>query len=277
MSAARPPEGARAEAVGEGSPVSAPAFVRRLKTASRCLFGTWVKLPTLETLELLAHAGFDFVAIDTEHAPLSLASAYRLIAHAQGLGMCALVRTPDQASDDVQRLLDSGADGLLVPRVRSAAEAREAVARMLFSPGGQRGLGITSRAGRWGLKPLEAYLREGHEQVLRCVQLEDRSVLEQVEAVLDVAGVNAAFLGMGDLQLTSGLAASHPELQGLVDRLLAACQARGIPCGAAAQDAPAALRAAARGFSFVMVSNDATLFGKAAAALGGELKRGLVP
>lgn len=257
--------------------MNAPAFVQRLRNAQRCLFGTWVKLPTFETLELLAAAGLDFVTIDTEHAPLTLETTYRLIAHAQGLGLSALVRVPDQATNDIQRLLDSGADGLLVPRVRTVAEARQAIGRMRFSPAGQRGLGITSRAGRWGLKPLDDYLREGDEQVLRCLQLEDRSVLEQVESVLDVDGVNAAFLGMGDLQLTSGLPASHPELQALVDRLLAACRERGVPCGAAAQDAPAALRSAARGFAFVMVSNDATLFGKAAASLGAELRQGNPP
>lgn len=255
--------------------MNTPAFLDRLKTAKRCLFGTWVKLPTLETLELLANAGFDFVTIDTEHSPLSLESTYKLIAHAQGLGMSALVRTSDQASNDIQRLLDSGADGLLVPRVRNAAEALHAVSRMLFSPRGQRGLGITSRAGRWGLKSLDEYLADGNERVLRCVQLEDRSVLEEVEAVLDVEGVNSAFLGMGDLQLTSGLPASHGDLQALVDRLIAACRARQIPCGAAAQDGAAALRSAVRGFSFVMVSNDAMLFGKAAASLGDELKRGV--
>lgn len=249
-----------------------PAFLERVTTSGRCLFGTWVKLPTLETLELLAAAGFDFVTIDTEHAPLSLETTYRLIAHAQGLGMSALVRTPDQASNDIQRLLDSGADGLLVPRVRSADEAGQAVSRMMFSPTGVRGLGITSRAGRWGLKPLAEYIEDGNQRVLRCVQLEDRNVLENVEAVLDTAGVNAAFLGMGDLQLTTGLPASHPELQALVDKLLHACRQRQLPCGAAAQDAAAARKAAQRGFSFVMVSNDTTLFGKAAAALGAELR-----
>ena len=250
-----------------------PDFLTRLKTAGRCLFGTWVKLPTPETLEMLAGAGLDFVTLDTEHAPLSLETTYRLMAHAQALGLSALVRTPDQASNDVQRLLDSGADGLLVPRVRDAAEARLAVSRMRFSPRGVRGLGITSRAGHWGLKPLEDYLREGDEGVMRCMQLEDRAVLEAVESVLDVDGVNAVFLGMGDLQLSTGLPATHPELQALVDRLLAVCRERQVSCGAAAQDAAAARRAAERGFSFVMVSNDATLFGKAARSLGAELRQ----
>lgn len=247
-------------------------FLERLRSRERCLFGTWVKLPTHETLEMLARAGFDHVVLDAEHAPLTLETIYRLVAHAQALGLGALVRVPDQASNDFQRLLDCGADGLLVPRVRSAEEARRAVARMVFSPSGERGLGITSRAGAWGTIPLEEYLRRGSHEVLRCPQFEDRQVLEDPGAVLDVAGVNAAFIGMGDLSMTTGLPPAHPELQALVDRLLAACRARDIPCGAAAGDAAAALRAAERGFAFVMVSNDATLFARAAAGTMRQLR-----
>jgi 2-dehydro-3-deoxyglucarate aldolase/4-hydroxy-2-oxoheptanedioate aldolase len=237
--------------------------VTRLPEATRCLFGTWVKLPTTETLELLAHAGFDFVVVDMEHAPLTLESTARLIASAQTLGMSALVRIADQTSNDYQRLLDSGADGVLVPRIRNQTEARNAVARMRFAPLGERGMGMTSRAGRWGLAQVADYLRHGNEGVLRCMQLEDRDVLESVERVLDVDGVNAAFLGMGDLTLATGLPGTHPDLQALVARLLAACAQRKIPCGAAVQDPVAARRAAERGFAFVMVSNDATIFAKA--------------
>ncbi len=250
-------------------------FVQRLRARERCLFGTWVKLPTHETLEMLARAGFDYVVLDAEHAPLTLETLYRLIAHAQALGLAALVRVPDQASNDFQRLLDCGADGLLVPRVRNADEARRAIGRTLFSPRGERGLGITSRAGLWGTVTLEDYVRRGTDNVLRCPQFEDRQVLQDPGAVLDVEGVNAAFIGMGDLSLTSGLPASHPELQALADGLLAACRERGLPCGAAAGDAAAALKAAARGFVFVMVSNDATLFARAAAGVVQQLRTGL--
>lgn len=248
------------------------AFLQRLRTRERCLFGTWVKLPTHETLEMLARAGFDYVVIDAEHAPLTLETIYRLIAHAQALGLGALVRVPDQASNDFQRLLDCGADGLLVPRVRNADEARRAIGRMVFSPVGERGLGITSRAGSWGTVALEDYLRRGTDDVLRCVQFEDRQVLENPGSVLDVEGVNAAFIGMGDLSMTTGLPATHPELQALADGLLAACHERNVPCGAAAGDAAAALRAAERGFAFVMVSNDATLFARAASAVVQQLR-----
>ena len=252
--------------------MSAAGFVQRLRARERCLFGTWVKLPTHETLEMLARAGFDYVVLDAEHAPLTLETIYRLIAHAQALGLGALVRVPDQASNDFQRLLDCGADGLLVPRVRNADEARRAIGRMVFSPAGERGLGITSRAGAWGTEPLADYLRRGAEDVLRCPQFEDRQVLEHPGAVLDVSGVNAAFIGMGDLSMTTGLPATHPELQALADGLLAACRERDLPCGAAAGDATAALRAAERGFAFVMVSNDATLFARAAVAVIQQLR-----
>ena len=252
--------------------MSTGTFVERLRTRERCLFGTWVKLPTHETLEMLAHAGFDHVVLDAEHAPLTLETIYRLVAHAQALGLGALVRVPDQASNDFQRLLDCGADGLLVPRVRDADDARRAIGRMVFSPVGERGLGITSRAGRWGTVPLDDYLRRGTDHVLRCVQFEDRQVLEDPGAVLDIDGVNAAFIGMGDLSLTTGLPATHPDLQALADGLLAACRERNLPCGAAAGDAAAALRAAERGFAFVMVSNDATLFARAATAVVQQLR-----
>jgi 2-dehydro-3-deoxyglucarate aldolase/4-hydroxy-2-oxoheptanedioate aldolase len=99
---------------------------------------------------------------------------------------------------------------------------------------------------------------------MRAVQLEDRGVLEQVEQVLDVPGLNGVFLGMGDLGLSTGLPGSDPEIQKLVDRLLSAAQARSIPAGTAVQTAAQARQAADRGYSYVMVSNDTSLLRSAA-------------
>lgn len=238
------------------------SFVKKLKSSPRTLFGTWVKLSTFETVQMLAQAGFDFVVIDAEHSPLSLETIYNLTAFAQSLGMSVLVRIPDQATNDIQRLLDIGVDGLLVPRVRNKAEAKNSIDKMIFSPKGTRGLGITSRAGLWGQKTLDEYVQYGNEEILRCIQLEDKEVLENMDEVLDVEGVNAAFIGMGDLTMTTGLPPTDAGLQALNDKLIAACKARNIPCGAAARDAQTALKAAERGFAFVMVSNDATMFGQ---------------
>lgn len=244
-----------------------PSLPDTLRVPGTCQFGTWVKLASLETVEMLALAGFDFIVVDMEHAPHTFETAYRAIVAAQGHGMKALVRLPDQSGTDVQRILDSGADGVLVPRVRGVEETRRMIEGMLFSPRGTRGLGITSRAGHWGLKPTPQYVTEGDAQVLRVPQLEDAQALRDAPAILDVEGVNGVFVGMGDLALTSGKPASHPDNEALIDGLLAAAHARGVPCGTAVGDATAAHQCRERGFSFVMVGNDATLFGRAAADL----------
>ena len=241
-------------------------FARRLASADRCLVGTWVKIPALEPVEILADAGFDYIVIDQEHAPLTLEFAYQATVVAQGAGMSVLVRVPDRSGSHLQRLLDAGVDGILVPRVTSVAEASAAVRQMLFSPGGDRGIGITSRAGRWGGLPRPEYLRFGDEEVLRAVQLEERAAIEAVEEILDVPGLNGVFLGMGDLQLSSGLTQADPEFQKLVDRLLTAAQARGIPAGTAVQTAAQAQECADRGYRYVMVSNDTSLLRSAASA-----------
>jgi 2-keto-3-deoxy-L-rhamnonate aldolase RhmA len=230
-------------------------------------FGTWVKLPSLETLELIAGAGFEFIVVDLEHSPLSFDFTYQAIVVAQGLGMAAIVRVPDRSGSHIQRLLDAGADGLLVPQVSSAEVAHQSVSQMVFSPTGKRGMGATSRAGRWGLASRAEYLSRGDE-IVRAVQLEDRQALENMDAILDTPGLNGAFLGMGDLTLSTGLAATADELQTLTDKLLAATASRALPCGTAVGDAASASAAFERGFSFVMVSNDATIFGQAVAELG---------
>ena len=241
-----------------------------LRRPGSTTFGTWVKLPSLETLEMLASAGFEFVVIDMEHSPLTLDFAYSAIVVAQALEMTVLVRVPDRSGSHTQRLLDAGADGLLVPQVSDAAEAKRCVDQMVHPPQGTRGAGSTSRAGRWGLTGQGDYLARGQDTI-RGVQLEDVGALAQMDEILDVANLNAVFLGTSDLSLSSGLPASAPELQGLTDKLLAATAARGLPCGTAVGDVDAARTAAKRGFSFVMVSNDATMFGRAAVELGAAL------
>lgn len=242
-------------------------FLHTLRQPGACQFGTWVKLGSPETLECLSLAGFDFVVIDMEHAPHTFETAYRVIVLAQGLGMKALVRLPDSQGANVQRILDSGADGVLIPRVRSVEEARQAADGMVFSPKGSRGLGITSRAGHWGLKPTPQYVQEGNALVLRAPQLEDQSALRQVEEILAVDGINAIFVGPGDLALASGKPATDPENAALIDHLVKVAHARGVPCGTAVGDAAGAVKAKERGFNFVMVSNDLSLFAKSAQSL----------
>lgn len=239
-------------------------FINRAKSAKRGLLGTWLKIPTFETVELLAHAGLDFVVIDMEHSPLALDRVYELIFASQRMGMFALVRLPDHLGTPVQPLLDAGADGLLVPRITSTEAAAEISARMVFGPGGERGLGFTSRAGRWGLMPLPDYLEHGDKQCLRMIQLEDWATLEAAPRFASLKHVNGLFVGLGDLFLSSGKPPSDPDVQALVASVVGASNDAGVLSGIAANSPIEAKQYLDMGFSLVMVSNDATLFGKAA-------------
>lgn len=230
----------------------------------RGLLGTWVKIPSFETVQLLGHAGFDFVVIDMEHAPHTLQRAVELVFAAQATGMAALVRLPDHTGMTIQPLLDGGADGLLVPRVTSPAVADAITRRMVFAPKGERGLGATSRAGRWGLLPLPEYL-QGGDEALRMIQLEDWDSLERAAEFAALEHVNGVFIGHGDLFLSSGKPANDPAVRDLTAKVLEVTQEAGVLSGVAVGTAREAREHLEMGFSLVMVSNDTTLFGRAVA------------
>lgn len=242
-------------------------FLSKVRDSDRGLLGTWVKIPSFETVQLLAHAGFDFVVVDMEHAPHSLERAIELVMCAQAMDMAALVRVPDHAGMTIQPLLDGGADGLLVPRIASLEVADSITRRMVFAPKGERGLGATSRAGQWGLAPLAEYLQRGDEECLRMVQLEDWDSLERAAEFAALEHVGGIFIGHGDLFLSSGRTPQDPAVIELTANVLAATKHAGILSGVAV-GTPAEARAHLEmGFSLVMLSNDTTLFGRAAADL----------
>lgn len=252
-----------------------PSLIERLREKDAFLVGTWAKIPSLETMELIGHVGFDFAIIDMEHAPHSFQSAYQAIATAQSVGMHAMARVSDRSGNAIQRLLDGGIDGILVPRVETPAIAAEVTAAMAFPPMGNRGMGYTSRAGRWGLDTAAEYLDRGRERTMRGVQIEDMGALEQIDGILEAPALNAVFIGFGDLALSSGLPGSHPTLRALEAKVLKAANAKGIPCGTAVQTPEDAVRCREAGYSYVMISADTTLFAHAARTLMNDTRAAL--
>ena len=236
--------------------------------------GTWVKLPSLEIVEIIARTGYDFIVVDNEHSPLSLESTFNAIALGQALGLVVLVRVPDRSGGNVQRVLDAGADGLLVPQVADRATAEAVGAQMTFSrDGGVRGMGSTSRAGLWGLRPAAEYLEHGAQRVVHAIQLEELPAMERAGDLLAAPGVNAAFIGYGDLGLSSGLTSSDPKLQELTQQVVEITRERRMPLGTAVGTAEAAAAAAKQGFTYVLVSNDASLFATGAKKLSEDVRR----
>lgn len=227
--------------------------------AGEPLVGTFIKLPALESAEILAYAGFDFVVIDAEHSPLGAREIYPLLVAFRAEGVPALVRVADHGYGFPQQLLDAGADGVLVPHVESPAAAAAIFPRLVFPPDGTRGLGYTSRAGRWGALPtgLPGYLADGSDSVLRVAMLEDAEALADAAAIGATTGVDALFIGPGDLALSSGLVPGSPPFEDLVAAGIAEARNSGLHVGTAVMGGAQIRTRIQQGCSFLLVGNDA--------------------
>src|SRR5262245_60884874 len=221
--------------------------------------GMFVKFPTMETIEILASAGLDFIIIDMEHAPLSIEVVYRMVVTAELAGMSALVRLRGHDSATANMLLDAGASGVLIPHCSPYETARQLIGDMLFPPRGRRGAGGGGRATRWGIDGPDEYRRGGESGVVRVPMIEDPEAVEDIERILDIPGVDAVFIGQGDLTQTLG---DRAAAQALVDRALAACVARGVPACTTAYGNDVSARQE-QGFRWLAVANDTGLFTRA--------------
>jgi 2-keto-3-deoxy-L-rhamnonate aldolase RhmA len=229
--------------------------------------GTWVKLPALESMELVALAGFDFAVIDLEHSALDLETAYRHIGIALLTGVSPIVRVPSLDGGIVQRILDAGAEGIMLPHVDTVEQARAAVAAARFPPLGNRGVGGTSRAGAWGSVPRAEYLRYGNEEVVLIAQIESAEAARNAGAIAAVGGVDALLIGAADLSTSEGKPEDHPEVVALIADAIRDSKAVGVPIGNAGGATASSVQAAVdAGYTFTLMSNDASLLGAAATA-----------
>jgi 2-dehydro-3-deoxyglucarate aldolase/4-hydroxy-2-oxoheptanedioate aldolase len=235
-------------------------FKERLYEPSARLVGMFVKFPTMETIEILASLKYDFIIIDMEHAPLNVETVYRMIVTAERSGMGALVRLRGHDTATANTFMDAGASGVLVPHCSPTDVAREVITDMVFPPAGRRGAGGGGRATQWGIDGSEEYFRGGNEGVVRVPMIEDPQAVEEIDQILDIHGIDAAFIGQGDLTQTLG---DRAKAQALVDRALAACMAKGIPACTTAYGDDVAQRFQ-RGFKWLAVGNDTGTFTRAA-------------
>lgn len=248
-------------------PLPNSLFRRAIAKKSGPALGTWVKLPAMESVELMAIAGFDFIVIDLEHSALSVETVYRHIGTALLCGVSPIVRIPSFDSGVVQRILDAGAEGIMLPHVDTVEQAQAAAAAMRFPPKGTRGVGSTSRAGAWGALGRDEYIRYGQQEVVLIAQIESADAAKNARAIAEVDGVDALLIGAADLSTSEGKAESDPQVVALIAGAIRDAAAAAVPIGNAGGASAASVRAAVdAGYSFTMMSNDASLLGTAALA-----------
>jgi 2-keto-3-deoxy-L-rhamnonate aldolase RhmA len=218
--------------------------------------GTLVTLASPEVAEALVIAGFDWLFVDLEHSPVLDPAAVLRIVQAVGRRVDVFVRVPTNDDAWIKKVLDTGADGVIVPHVSSAAEARRAVASAKYPPLGRRSVGITPAHG-YGAT-FGAYVDEANASTALVVQIEDIEAVEHLDEILAVEGVDAAFIGPYDLSGSMGKLGQvdDPEVRQAIARVVEGCRAAGMPLGIFAGALPAAVREFESGMRFVAVGTD---------------------
>jgi 4-hydroxy-2-oxoheptanedioate aldolase len=235
--------------------------------ARRPLIGIWSMLNSVDATEGLGWAGFDWLLIDGEHAPVSLQDA---MAHGRALAATPtipILRLPWNDRVLLKQHLDAGFTTIMLPYVQSADEARDAVNFMRYPPQGTRGVAAMHRASRYGR--IRDYPQHANSGLYLIVQIETVDALKRCEEIAAVEGVDAVFFGPGDLAASMNLTgqAAHPDVTAAIEAALPRCRAQGKHVGVLAPNDELSLRHIRSGFDFVSVANDcAILFRNADAA-----------
>ncbi len=198
--------------------------------AGDVLSGTWVKTPHPHVVEVLALSALDVIVLDAEHAPFDRGSLDACIMAARAGGKPVLVRPASSAHEHILNALDCGADGVIVPHVRSAAEAREVVRACHYVPGG-RGFAGSSRSAGYTTLGMAKH-RDGAKGVVVIAQIEDVEAVDAIEEIAAVEGIDALFIGRADL--TISYAADTPDdavVVAAVERICKAGKAAGRAVG----------------------------------------------
>ena len=194
------------------------------------LAATWVKTPHIHVVEVLALSPLDLLVLDAEHAPFGRQELDACILAARAGGKPVLVRPASAGLEHVLQALDCGADGVIVPHIRSADEARDVVRACQYGPAGRGFAGSTRAAAYSTLGMVKHFAAAKHVAVV--AQIEDAEALDQIEAIAEVAGIDALFIGRADLTISLGETNSDaPEVVSAVERICAAGRAAGRTVG----------------------------------------------
>jgi 4-hydroxy-2-oxoheptanedioate aldolase len=240
--------------------------------AGKQQIGLWVSIPTPGVAEAVATAGFDWLMIDTEHTPNDPATVMTMLQAIAPYPTTAGVRPGWNDATEIKRLLDVGAQTILVPYVQSADEARAAVAAVMYPPLGMRGVAGLTRAGRFGAIP--NYTARANDEICLLVQVETRAALDEIEAIAAVDGVDGIFIGPADLAASLGYPGqlAHPEVKATILQAIRRIVAAGKPAGILSSDAEFLSDAIEAGTTFTAVGLDIGILVSGARALTAQWK-----
>ena len=183
--------------------------------------GPFVGFPSPAIVELMGWIGFDFVVIDCEHGPIDYETAEHMIRAAELSGTTPIVRIGLNAQQHIQRYMEAGAQGVLIPLINSGAEGKAVVDAVKYPPMGKRG-SFSGRSAMFGVQALPEYVKQANEETFVALQIETPEGIENADDIIATEHVDAVFLGPGDLSLNFGVPGEqeHPQVVETIDTLV---------------------------------------------------------
>jgi 4-hydroxy-2-oxoheptanedioate aldolase len=181
--------------------------------------GLFLGIPSPALVEMIGHAGFDFVVLDNEHGPAGIETTEHMVRAAASTGLPAIVRVSGVDQREIQRTLDVGIAGVQAPQVNTLAQAEALVRAARFPPLGQRGVAFSTRAARFGFGGGAAYLEQANAQIQVVAHIETVEALNNLDSLLAVEGIDIWFIGPTDLSVSLGYPGqpNHPEVRRVID------------------------------------------------------------
>lgn len=193
--------------------------------------GGWMQIGHPTSAEILARAGMDWVCVDLEHGAIGLETMADIFRALDAFGCAAVARIPMNDSVWIRRTLDAGAAGLIIPMVKTAEEAEAAIRQAKYPPRGIRGYGF-SRANSYG-PDFQRYIATANDQIAMIMQIEHEQAIENLESILSVDGVDAAFIGPYDMSGSMGVVGQldHPKMTAALETFRRTCESHGVTSG----------------------------------------------
>lgn len=193
--------------------------------------GSWVTIGHPSVIDIMASAGFEWLVIDMEHTSIDLTTAHNLIATIQSNGMKALVRVSKNEEVIIKRILDMGADGIVVPMIKSKADALEAIDYAKYPPIGKRGVGLF-RAQKYGLG-FDKYKKWVNEELVIIAQIEHIKAVENIEEIITTEGIDGVIIGPYDLSGSMGYPGEYhrEDVKESIAKVLRVCKENNFPSG----------------------------------------------
>jgi 4-hydroxy-2-oxoheptanedioate aldolase len=221
--------------------------------------GTWLSLSSPYAAEAMSSVGFDWLVIDMEHSPISIETAGLMVSSMFDSNTVPLVRIPWNTGENIKRVLDMGAWGIVVPMVNSREEAEAAVAHAKYFPYGRRSIGGQRHA--LGFKACSSeYFEKANEEILVVVQIEHIEAVNKIDEILSVPGIDACFIGPNDLMSSMGLKpqleSEDPEVLETIRIIREAAKRHGIASGIHVGSAKTANTCIQEGFQFIAIGSE---------------------